>query len=266
MLSLLFFAITVFSSESGEYCDFNCFVKALTFTLDFNGSFSFQGYNIPSLTFHDFVIQNITGSVNNETAPDMLISNITLATLSGNGPIISESSEKEIGYLELDMKEVHLDFATQFETYNYLGYNLIGSVDPSIAADLNTDAATLKMVCTDCSSKDKIAFATINAAFGKMLGFIQILLDTNMYKLEALMKEDIDAMLDNINSNYTEKFINSTELLHFPIDIATPLNITESSLIDLIACASNGLAGGNETEPGINDIFNKMTNYSGDFL
>ncbi|ELP86273.1 hypothetical protein EIN_114170 [Entamoeba invadens IP1] len=253
------------SSTEEELCDLYCFLSSMTFTLDLNGSVVFQGLNFPYLVFDNLKLKDIKGEVNDINAPQGINTSLILSNLHGRGPILKEENDKEIGYLEIQFVDVAVTFDLMFHTYTFKQFHLIDSTTADLHIDLNTKEAVAEAKCTDCSVSDRTKIALINTALGTFLPLFQKVLDANLYKLDALIENKLDTLFDNLNTNYTEKFINGTQPIDIKINPIGKVNLTQSSIVDVIGYISNELLM-SDTELNINKLIERFTHQTGEFV
>ncbi|ELP86097.1 hypothetical protein EIN_327440 [Entamoeba invadens IP1] len=264
---LFFILLLTIVHAQDDYCDFNCFIEGLSFTVDMEGKMSTMGYNIPNITFNGMEVNTISGSVDDPAKPSKFTAHVSLHTLYGKGPIVKESKNKEIGYMSLSLKDCSLTFTLGFETYNYMGYNLVKGVIPSISIDLNVWSAKIDLKCTDCSVGDSIVLGLGDFFIAIVKNFLQLIVNSNIDKINNLLKTQLDAFFINVNTNYIEKYINNTHPLDIPFTLKENelVNITKNSMFDMLSWATTELLGGN-TSLGINNLINRFTKETGSLV
>ncbi|BFU23488.1 hypothetical protein EHI8A_065250 [Entamoeba histolytica HM-1:IMSS-B] len=250
--------------ENDEYCDFDCFIEGLSFTVDLEGKMSTMGYNIPSLTFDGMTVNQIGGSTDNKDEPKSFNASITLHSLHAVGDILKESSNKKIGYMELKLSDASAGFSMGFDSYDYCGYNLISGTEPSITIDLNTKSAKIDLKCTDCGVLDTIVLGLGDFFISIVKNFLQKIVNNNIDKVNQMVKTSLDEVFLNINKNYTEKYINNTQPLNIPIEDGM-MNITESIFFDMLSWTTTELLGGNSSL-GLNQIIDRFTHNTGSIV
>ncbi|EMS10978.1 hypothetical protein KM1_061900, partial [Entamoeba histolytica HM-3:IMSS] len=259
----------------GEHCDLGCLLKKLNLTIELGrndacasdigtAQMCFKSININSIELGE-----LTTTEDNVTNPQSLTVNVGVNSIYAKAVFwLYKDTDAEVGEMEFVVKNIKVSITLDFETEEYLGYNIVKKVFTKITVYDGISFENVVCTCYDGGFfTDHTCWwikTTVDIANGLLDTIVPKVLESQMSNIEESVNTALTDLFVNVNDNYIKPYIGNLDPQYIPVPEGM-MNITESSMFDMISWATTYLLGGN-TSLGLNNLINRFTQNTGNIV